>query len=176
MTKKADVLPTRKADMISSTSISKNQFQKENHHTITPFKETEPKKLDRPFTGRELMKTTKCMKNGKVTADIPAELVKYASVETHNGIATTLNNVFEKHEDIDVGRGILISTQKSKPKPVGPIKNLRPITLLRLIRKILSRTETTRAAPKTKLYLSLSQSAYMRVEALQILYGRIEGY
>ena len=138
----------------------KKQFQKEDLPTIAPFKETEPRNLMRPFTGRELMKTTKSMKNGKVTADIPAELVKYSSKETHDSIATTLNNVFEKHEDIDVGRGTLVPTQKPKPKPVGPVKNLRPITLLRLIRKILSRTATTRTAPKTKSYLSLSQSAY----------------
>ena len=68
--------------------------------------------------------------------------------------------MFEKHEDIHVGEGVLVPLQKPKPKAVGPVKNLRPITLLSTIRKILSRATTKRIAPNTNEYLSHSQSAY----------------
>ena len=126
---------------------------------VEPFKEEISKKLDKPLTGREIAKTANCMKNNRATADIPAELIKYAPECAHQCIATALNNMFEKHEDINIGEGTLIPLQKPKPKTVGPVKNLRPITLLKIIRKLLSRATTTRIAPKTKTYLSKSQSA-----------------
>ena len=139
----------------------KNHFQKPNVVKVEPFKEETPKKLNNPLTGPEITKTLNCMKNGKSTADIPAELVKYAPASAHKGIATSLNNMFEEHEDIEIGAGILVPLQKPKPKQVGPVKNLRPITLLKTIRKILSRATTARIAPKTMTFLSQSQRAYM---------------
>ena len=138
----------------------RNHFHKENVENVEPFKGEAPKKLDKPLTGREIAKTANCMKNNRATADIPAELIKYAPECAHQCIATALNNMFEKHVDINIGEGTLIPLQKPKPKTVGPVKNLRPITLLKIIRKLLSRATTTRIAPKTKTYLSKSQSAY----------------
>ena len=73
-----------------------------------------------------------------------------------------LNNIFEKNSKINVGEGILVPVQKPWPKPKGPVKNLRPITLLNIIRKILSRMTTKRIEPKINQYLSESQSAYRR--------------
>ena len=137
-----------------------NHFQKPNVAKVEPFREEVPKKLNKPFTGSEVARTSKCMKNGKSTADIPAELIKYAPECAHKGIAISLNRMFEEQEDIDIGAGILIPLQKPKPKQVGPVKNLRPITLLKMVRKILSRATTARIAPKTITYLSQSQRAY----------------
>ena len=111
----------------------KCHFQKPNVVKVKPFKEDTPKKLNRPLTGREITKTLNCMKNGKSTADIPSELVKYAPKCAHSGIATSLNRMFEEHEDIEIGSGILVPLQKPPPKQVGPVKNLRPITLLKMI-------------------------------------------
>ena len=138
----------------------KAHFQKQDVLIVEPFKESEPKRLNRPLTGTEIKKTARCLKNGKSTADIPAELIKYGPDRAHSSIATVLNNMLEKQEDIDIGRGTLLPIQKPKPKQVGPVKNLRPITLLRMIRKVFSRTTTTRITPKTKTYLSHSQRAY----------------
>ncbi len=138
----------------------KNVFHKENVEKLEPFKEDVPKRLNHPLTKKEVMKTANCMANNKATADLPAELVKYAPECVHESIATALNDMFEKHQDINIGEGILLPIQKPKPKTVGPVKNLRPITLTKIIRKLLSRATTMRIAPKTKTYLSHSQSAY----------------
>ena len=100
------------------------------------------------------------MNNNRATFDIPVELVKYAPDLIHGEVGQALNNMFGKHEDIHVGEGVLVPLQKPKPKTVGPVKNLRPITLLATIRKILSRATTERISPKTDEYLSPSQSAY----------------
>ena len=138
----------------------KSVFHKEDVVKVEPFKENVMKKLRNPITTNEIAKTASKMANNRATADIPAELVKYAPASTHKGIATALNNMFEEHQDINIGEGTLLPIQKPKPKTVGPVKNLRPITLTKIIRKLLSKTTTTRIAPKTKTYLSQSQSAY----------------
>ena len=112
------------------------------------------RKLNNPFTTNEMTKTLMSMRNARATFDIPVELVKYAPEVLHGEVGRVLNNMFEKHEDIHVGEGVLVPLQKPKPKTVGPVKNLRPITLLATIRKILSRATTTRIVPNTDEYLS----------------------
>ena len=42
----------------------------------------------------------------------------------HSSIATVLNNILEKQENINIGVGILIPLQEPKPKLVRPVKNL----------------------------------------------------
>ena len=120
------------------------------------------KKLNNPIKPTEVTKTMYRMKNNKAYWDLPVELVKYGGEHLHTDVANILNNIFEQHDDIDIGEGHLIPLQKPKPKPKGPVKNLRPITLLNLLRKILSRITTTRIEPKTDEYLSKSQSAYRK--------------
>ena len=137
----------------------KEHFHKENTPALERFNGP-PKKLNKPLTANTIMKTTSSMKNNKATFDIPVETVKYAPPQIHGEVARVLNDIFEKHEDIHLGEGVLVPLQKPKPKPVGPVKNLRPITLTATIRKILSRSTTKRIVPKTNSYLSHSQSAY----------------
>ena len=55
---------------------------------------------------------------------------------------------------------MLIPLQKPPPKPKGPVKNLRPINLLPIIRKILSKIGLSRANQELNNYLSYTQSAY----------------
>ena len=85
--------------------------------------------------------------------------MKYGPDELYEMIMTVLNNIFEKHEDVDTGSGILTPTNKPN-KRKGPLTNLRAITLLPMIRKILSNITLQRTDQKTKEYLSESQSAY----------------
>ena len=141
----------------------KNHFYKEDLETLTPFKE-EPKKLQKPFTQTEVSKTIKMMNNNKAPGkdNIPVELIKYAPISVHHVISTALNNIFEKHERTNIGEGILLPLPKPPPKPKVPVTNLRPITLLNISRKILSRMTTLRIEPKINQYLSPSQSAYRR--------------
>ena len=60
--------------------------------------------------------------------DINVELIKYAPEEIYKEIANILK----------LGTGILLQLQKPK-ETQGPVKNLSSITLLEVIRKILSK-------------------------------------
>ena len=68
--------------------------------------------------------------------------------------------MFSQHQNIDLGASDLIPLQKPPPKPRGSVKNLRPINLLRVIRKTLSKVGLKRADGEISSYLSHTQSAY----------------
>ena len=58
-------------------------------------------------------------------------------------------------------QGLLVPLSKPN-KPKGPVKNLRSITLLEVIRKVLSKIEVERTEKALNQYLSKSQSAYRK--------------
>ena len=91
---------------------------------------------------------------------INAELVKYAPIFILAQIAILLNNIFSNHVDIDTGDGELVVLPKPPPKETGLVANLRPITLLPIIRKILSKITLERCTPHFNNFLPQSQHAY----------------
>ena len=90
---------------------------------------------------------------------IPPELLNYAPTEFHDLIAESLNNIFAKHQHINVGHGLLTALEKPG-EPKGPTKSLRPVILFIMLRKVISNFALTRIQPTVEEYLSHSQSAY----------------
>ena len=121
----------------------KEQFQKDN---ITPVKrfDTPPRPLRRCITANEVKKATQSMMKNKAsgTDNLLIEQLKYAGNNIYLKIADILNSIFEQNLEIDIGRAILVPLQKPPPKKKGPVKNLRPVNLLLVIRKILSKIAT----------------------------------
>ena len=77
-------------------------------------------------------------------------------------ISKTLNEIFEtNNEEVKLGTGVLIPPPKLK-KTQWPVKNLRPLTLLEAIRKIISKIFMNRTEHQINRYLAQSQSAYMK--------------
>ena len=136
------------------------QFIDQNTSKLEPFIGT-PRKLNHPITNEELIKSVMKLNNNMSSGydKITAELIKYGPEILHSQIKTILNDCFEHHKQIDIGKGILVALQKPG-KPKGPVKNLRPVILLPIIRKILSNIVLQRIKPKVENYLSPSQSAY----------------
>ena len=70
--------------------------------------------------------------------NINVELLKYA-LKIYKEIAKIMNGIYERNDiRIKLGTGILLPLQKPK-KTEGPVKNYRPINLLEVIWKILSK-------------------------------------
>ena len=137
-----------------------NQFIDQNTPKLEPFTDT-PRKLIHPISNQEVLKSISKLNNNRSAGydTITAELIKYGPENLRSIIKTILNNCFEQHKQIDIGKGILVALQKPG-KPKGPVKNLRPVILLPIIRKILSNIVLQRIKPKVEKYLSQSQSAY----------------
>ena len=84
-----------------------------------------PRPLNNKIKVEEVRKNTKKLKNNR-SADhkrITAELMKYGPDELNTIIAEVLNNIFEKHRDVDTGSGILTPINKPN-KTKGPVANL----------------------------------------------------
>ena len=128
----------------------KNHFRQ--HFTDTNTNEVEsfiglPKNLNKPITDEEVKKVIDKLNNNRAAGPdrISAELIKYGPQRMHRKPSTN--------------SGILVALQKPG-KPKGPVKNLRPINLLLIIRKILSNITIQRIELDHDKYLSSAQSAY----------------
>ena len=83
----------------------KNHFQKENIPKFLPHVGV-PKPLQKRITANEIIDATKNMSNNKTAANnTPIELVKYAPHIVHEQIAVSINNIFERHDDLELGKG-----------------------------------------------------------------------
>jgi hypothetical protein len=122
---------------------------------------TKPCPLQRPVQANEVQVAVKKLKNGRAVGldGLSAELVKNAPPEVCGIIADVINKSMELAEDLEIGLAKLVTLQKPG-KPVGPVKNIRPIALLPLLRKILSLVVLARVRPAVDLYLSASQSGF----------------
>ena len=116
-----------------------------------------PRPLTTLITKDEVGKTIHKLRNNRAPGydQIPPELLKYTPTELHDLIAESLNNIFVKHEYINVGHGLLTAWQKPG-KPKGSTKSLRPVILLIMLRKVISNTVLTRIQPAGEEYLSQS--------------------
>jgi exonuclease III len=137
-----------------------NHFYDPNMTNVEPFT-GEARPLDKPITTEEVSAAAKKLNNNRAPGidRISAELIKYAPREVHDQISHILNEAIQKHQPITLGNGILVALQKPG-KPKGPVKNLRPVILLPIIRKIMSIIVLARIRPAYEQYLSPSQSAY----------------
>ena len=121
----------------------------------------DPRRLDQPISFEEVKRSVKSLKNGRACGheNINVEVLKYGPDKVIEMITCALNQIFEEHKDLDLGREVFIAL--SKPgKRKGPIKNLRPIKFFPTIRKNLSIVTLNRIKPDCDSYLSTSQCAY----------------
>ena len=91
---------------------------------------------------------------------IPNELMKAAGYPLHYELARIYNLSFETNTYIPaIGEGILTPLQKPG-KPRGPVKSIRPLTLLNGTRKVLSLVALNRINYHVDMYTGPWQAAY----------------
>ena len=143
----------------------KSQFTSKEAEELEPFFGN-PRPLKNPISIEEVENAIRRLKNRKAVGPdaLPIEVIKATGKEGAIFIAKVLNKAFEKHESLDVGRGILSAIQKVG-KPKGPMSSLRPIVLLTCLRKILSLITLYRIRDKVEVFISPSQAAYRKGRA-----------
>ena len=111
----------------------KTQFCK-NQPSALP--DIEPTEMRTPFTEHEIKNSIKCLRNNKSKGKdgVKAELLKYGADEIRKEIAQVFHEIARTGEyPKELVQGVITSIQKPG-KPKGPISNLRPITLLSMLR------------------------------------------
>ncbi|KAK2188487.1 hypothetical protein NP493_131g05015 [Ridgeia piscesae] len=144
------------------TKHFENQFQDGVGQGVNMF-EGPLKSLDSPITAAEVVTAFARLNNNRACGydSIPRKLLKYAPAELSRLIADAFNDVFEKHQPLHVGTGVLIALQKPG-KPLARPKSLRPIVLLTTLRKTLSLITLQRISDKVDDFFSPSQSGFRR--------------
>ena len=115
----------------------KEEFQRRGEEEI---KDIDPTEIKRPFTEVEIRKSVSRLKNNKSTGidDISAEMIKYSTKIVYQQTADIFNEMTKTGNILEeVIEGVLVPLPKPG-KPQGPPANLRPITLLSILRKILA--------------------------------------
>ena len=113
-------------------SVVRDYLEKQltrDEQPLEPF-EGLPRALNIPFTGVEIHAATSSLKNGRANGPdgIPNELIKYSNSTVHEHYAGIINSCFETHTfPISIGEANITPLQKPK-KPIGPLKNLRPLS------------------------------------------------
>ena len=128
------------------------QFNRETDEEIPKWK-GEPRPLEKQISRQEIVEAVKKLKNNKATGpdEIQGELYKYGGDELVNMLQILFNKMFSTHEAItDTGAGYLFPLNRpDKPKKV---ENVRPVTLLNVIRKILSNVVLARIEDTVSKY------------------------
>ena len=142
------------------TKHFENQFQDGVGQGVNMF-EGPLKSLNSPITAAEVVTAFARLNNNWACGydSIPGKLLKYAPAELSRLIADAFNDVFEKHQPLNVG--VLKALQKPG-KPLARPKSLRPIVLLTTLRKTLSLITLQRISDKVNDFFSPSQSGFRR--------------
>ena len=113
------------------------------------------------ITNDEVKKNIMKLNNSRALQvdQISAEIIKYGPIPLHSTITTVLYECISNNINIEIRFGL--SNVIQKPNTLkGRVANLRLLTLLPLIQKILSNILLSRIKDEVGRYLSQAQSAY----------------
>ena len=120
--------------------------------------------MSTPFIKKEISEAAKRLKNGRNAGidNINNELIKYAANDIYEQITVIFNQMAITGElPSQIKTGLLTLLQKPGKKKGSP-KNLRPIVLLSVIRKILATCLTKGCWSKLKSLIPPNQATYQQ--------------
>ena len=156
---KGEIIHNTEEEVKEITKYFENIFKQDN---TTPIPSIEPTKLKEPITSNEVSIAVQKIKNNKSPGcdKVNAELLKNSPEIVHQKIAEILNETAETgNKPTELSLGQLIPLPKPN-KPKGPVKNLRPIILLSILRKILAIIVINRTFKTIREHINISQAAY----------------
>ena len=140
-------------------------YQKQfNQLNVSGILEAEPHEMKTPFDEEEIKRAIKILGNNKAAGidGIKAEHLKNSPEEVPKMIAEIFNEIAKTGEcPKEIKAGILTPLVKDKNKQ-GPCKNLRPVILLTILRKILAISLIQRIGKKVEQHIPHSQAAYQK--------------
>ena len=152
------------ADEQKQADLIAEYFKGQLYRNAEHMPNVKPTPMLQPFTSEEIKAAIKSLKNNKSTGidNVKAELLKVGPDIFCDEIATIFNVTAATGEfPIELVLGIITALQKPRKKK-GPIENLRPITLLSVLRKILATCMIKRTGQKLDSEIPISQAAYRK--------------
>ena len=156
---KGDIIHSIDDELVEITNYFENIFKQED---TAPLPEIQPQKLEIEIDREEVKSAVNKLKNNKSPGcdQINAELIKNSPEIVFEHIAQILNEIAETgNKPLELSLGQLIPLPKPG-KPKGPVKNLRPVILLSILRKILAIVVVNRTFKTIRKEINISQAAY----------------
>jgi len=144
------------------TDFYQNFFSGDDQPELDPWIGS-PRPLVKPITEEEVEKGIKLLGNNRAHGPdtIVAEQLKGLNEYVSSDIAVLFNTIFENHQHLNaIGEGNLIVL--NKPGKIPKVNNTRPITLVNMLRKILSTIILRRIQQKIESYISITQSGFRK--------------
>ena len=154
-----EIIHSVEEELKEITNYFKDIFTQDSTH---PLPDITPQKLKEEITSFEVEKAVNKLKNNKSSGcdNINAELLKYGPTIVFDIIANILNKAAETGDKpIEISLGHLVPLPKPG-KPKGPVKNLRPIILLSVLRKVLAIIIVNRTFETIRKEIKVTQAAY----------------
>ena len=154
-----EIIHSVEEELKEITNYFKDIFTQDSTH---PLPDITPQKLKEEITFFEVEKAVNKLKNNKSPEcdNINAELLKYGPTIVFDIIANILNKAAETGDKpIEISLGHLVPLPKPG-KPKGPVKNLRPIILLSVLRKVLAIIIVNRTFETIRKEIKVTQAAY----------------
>ena len=136
-------------------------FQKQFFKNAEQPSQIEPEPMQEPFTGIETKKAAFKSKNNTSPGidETHIEMVKYGPMIVFEEIAVIFNEIAATGEyPVELIQGMISPLQKPA-KQKGPIPNLRPITLLSVLRKLLATCLCERTNERIDEHIPIQQAA-----------------
>ena len=148
--------PCKQRELI--TEYFKKQFFKD----VEQSPDLSPEPMKEPFTAIETKKAALKAKNNTSPGidNTHIEMIKYGPMEVFEEISKIYNEIAATgNYPVELTQGIISPIQKPG-KQKGPISNLRPITLLSVLRKLLAICLCDRTDKRIDKHIPIQQAAY----------------
>ena len=146
------------------TELITEYFQKQFYKDAEKIPIINPCPMRTPFTAEETQKAANKMKDGTSPGveGTTTEMIKYGPPEVFEEISNILNEIAETGTSPKEQTQGLITPLQKPGKPKGPISNLRPITLLSTLRKLLAICLCNRTNDRIDQEIPIQQAAYRK--------------
>ena len=120
-----------------------------------------PRPLGRPTLEAEAAQAAPCLRSSRALGpdEMEGELLKYGGPELYRVLAAVVSGVLEQHERTEELKHGYTTPLSKPPKPCS-ISSTRPLVLLAMSRKVVSRVGLCRIEEDVERYLSPGQRAH----------------
>ena len=150
------------ANQSKQTELITNYFKQQFFKDAEKLPDIAPEQMQEPFTATEIQKAASRLKNNTSPGidEIYTEMIKYGPPEVFEEMANIYNEISNTgNHPKELIQGIIAPLQKPG-KQKGPISNLRPITLLSVLRKLLAICLCDRTNKRIDGHIPIQPAAY----------------
>ena len=169
-----------KKKLYEKRNYSESTYNFFQNHELPQLKEQEKQKCEGLLTEKECEEAVKDMKNGKTPGSdgLTVEFYKIFWQDLKDAILNSFNQLFQINSLSEIQKQGLITLRPKSSKDLTNLSNWRPISLLNVDYKIMTKTIASRIKTVLKVLIDSSQTGFIKGryigENIRLLFDIIE--